>query len=40
MYVFGSGRRGWRGGRVDEMIGFGLYQSCGTRGSVGRVSVF
>ena len=25
---------------VDEKIGFGLYQSCGNRGSVGRVSVF
>ena len=25
---------------MDEMIGFGLYQSCGNRGSVGRVSVF
>ena len=25
---------------VDERIGFGLYQSCGNRGSVGRVSVF
>ena len=32
-----SGRRGWR---VDEMIGFGLYQCCENRGSVGRVSVF
>ena len=28
-----------RGG-VDERIGFGLYQSCGDRGSVGHVSVF
>ena len=28
--------RGW----VDERIGFGLYQSCGNRESVGRVSVF
>ena len=27
-------------GRVDERIGFGLYQSCGDRGSVGHVSVF
>ena len=27
--------RGW----VDERIGIGLYQSCGNRGSVGRVSV-
>ena len=25
---------------MDEIIGFGLYQSCGGRGSVGRVSVF
>ena len=25
---------------MDERIGFGLYQSCGDRGSVGRVSVF
>ena len=25
---------------MDEKIGFGLYQSCGNRGSVGRVSVF
>ena len=25
---------------MDERIGFGLYQSCGNRGSVGRVSVF
>ena len=33
MYVLGSGRCGWR---VDERIGFGLYQSCGDRGSVGR----
>ena len=28
------------GGEGDERIGFGLYQSCGNRGSVGRVSVF
>ena len=28
--------RGW----VDESIGFGLYQSCVNRGSIGRVSVF
>ena len=27
-------------GRVDEKIGFVLYQSCENRGSVGRVSVF
>ena len=25
------------GGEGDERIGFGLYQSCGNRGSVGRV---
>ena len=25
---------------MDERIGFGLYQSCGDRVSVGRVSVF
>ena len=25
---------------MDERIGFGLYQSCGNRGSVERVSVF
>ena len=31
-------RLAWGG--VDERIGFGLYQSCGNRGSVGRVSVF
>ena len=24
-------------GRVNERFGFGLYQSCGDRGSVGRV---
>ena len=29
-----------RGGLVDERIGFGLYQSCGEKGSVGHVSVF
>ena len=38
VYVFGSGRRGWRGERVDErMRGLG---SCGNRGSGGRVCVF
>ena len=31
---------GGEGGGVDERIGFGLYQSCGDRGSVGHVSVF
>ena len=25
---------------MDKRIGFGLYQSCGNRGNVGRVSVF
>ena len=25
---------------MDERIGFGIYQSCGNKGSVGRVSVF
>ena len=40
MCVFGSGRRGWRRGLLDERIGFGLYKSCQNRGSVGRVSVF
>ena len=25
---------------MDEIIGFGLYQSCGDMGSVGHVSVF
>ena len=39
MYVFGSGRCGWRGRRVDEIIGFGIHQSFGDRGSVGHVSV-
>ena len=33
-------RRGWRGGRVDERVACGLYQSRGNRGNVGRVSVF
>ena len=32
--------RGGVGGEGDERIGFGLYQSCQNRGSVGRVSVF
>ena len=27
-------------GEVDDSIGFGIYQSCGNKGSVGRVSVF
>ena len=29
-----------RGGLVDERIGFGLYQPCGDRGSVGHVLCF
>ena len=37
VYVLGSGRVGGEGG---ERIGFGLCQSCGNSGSVGRVSVF
>ena len=32
--------RGAMGGEGDERIGFGLYQSWGNKGSVGRVSVF
>ena len=40
VYVFGLGRRGWGGDWVDERIWLGLYQSCGNRGSVGRVFVF
>ena len=32
----GVGGQGW----VDERIGLGIFQSCGNRGSVGRVSVF
>ena len=32
--------RGCVGGEGGEWIGFGVYQSCGNRGSVGRVSVF
>ena len=37
MYVFGSGRCGRRGGRVDERIGFGLHQSCGNPMGTGGV---
>ena len=40
MYVFGSGRCGWRGGEWMRELGLGLTQSCGDRGSVGHVSVF
>ena len=35
-----QGGVGGEGGRIDEIIGFGLHQSCGDRGSVGHVSVF
>ena len=38
--VCGSGRHGWRGWCVDERIGVVLYQFCGNRWNVGRVSVF
>ena len=38
MYVFSSGPGGVEG--VYERIGFGLYQTSGNGGSVGRVSVF
>ena len=34
------GGLGGEGGEWMERIGFGLYQSCGDRGSVGHVSVF
>ena len=40
VYLLGTGRRELRSGWVDERIGFGLYQSCGNRGLVERVSVF
>ena len=41
VYVFGSGRRGWRGGWGEWMRGLDkFYQSCANRGSVGRVFVF
>ena len=29
--VMTPGRPGWRGGLVDERIGYGLYHSCGNR---------
>ena len=36
-----SDKRGGVGeGVVDDRIGLGVYQSCGNRGSVGRVSIF
>ena len=34
------GLRWWRGGLVDDRIGFGLCQFCRNRWGVGRVSVF
>ena len=40
MYAFDPGQRGRRGGLVDVRIGFGIYQFCRNRGSVGRVYVF
>ena len=36
MYVFGSVKDGG-GGELIKRIVFGLYQSCGNRGSAGRV---
>ena len=33
-------RGGWRGGCVDERIGFGLYQTCGTGGVLGMCLCF
>ena len=36
-YVFWLGAAWVESGLVDERIGFGLYQSCGNRGTVGRV---
>ena len=38
MYVFGSGRCGWRGGEWMRELGLS-YQFCGDRGIVGHVSV-
>ena len=41
MYVFGSGRCGWRGGEWMRELGLGFTNPVGTyRGSVGHVSVF
>ena len=40
MFGSGGGVGGGGGGLVDERIRFGLHQSSGNRGSVGRVSVF
>ena len=40
MYVFGSGRCGWRGGEWMRELGLGFTTPVGDRGSVGHVSVF
>ena len=40
VYVFDSGMRRRRRELVDDRIGFGIYQSCWNRLSVGRVSLF
>ena len=40
MYVFGSGRCGWRGGEWMRELVFGFTNPVGDRGSVGHVSVF
>ena len=40
MYVLGSGGVGGEGVEWMRRIRFGLYQSCGDRGSVGHLSVF
>ena len=40
MYVFGSGRCGWRGGECMRELGLGFTNPVGTGGSVGLMSVF
>ena len=40
MYVFGSGRRGWRRGEWMSGLGLGFTNYVGTGRSVGCVSVF
>ena len=40
MYVFGSGRCGWRGGEWMRELGLGFTNHVGTGGGVGHVSVF
>ena len=40
MYVFGSGRRGWRGGEWMRGLSLGFTNPVGTGGTVGHVSVF